>query len=47
MSPILQISGKKMVKALEKKGFLFVSKKGSHIKIARKESGFKRIIISS
>lgn len=45
MSPILQIDGKKLVRALEKKGFFFVSQKGSHIKMARKENGAKTIVI--
>jgi len=45
MSPILQVNGKKLVRALEKRGFFFVSQKGSHIKMVKQEDGAKTIII--
>lgn len=45
MTPIIQISGKKLVRILEKKGFLFVSQKGSHIKLEKKLDGAKLILI--
>lgn len=39
------ISGKEMVKVLEKIGFLKVSQKGSHIKLKRKNGGVTEIVI--
>lgn len=45
MTPIIQISGKKLQRILEKKGFLFVSQKGSHIKLEKKIDGGKIIVI--
>lgn len=45
MTPIVQISGKKLVRILEKKGFLFVSQKGSHIKMEKRFDGGKVIVI--
>jgi predicted RNA binding protein YcfA (HicA-like mRNA interferase family) len=45
MTPIIQISGKKLVKILENQGFLFVSQKGSHIKLEKKIGGGRLIVI--
>lgn len=45
MTPIIQISGKKLQRILEKKGFLFVSQKGSHIKMEKRLDGGKIIVI--
>lgn len=45
MSPIVQISSRKLVRILENRGFFFVSQKGSHIKLERKIDGAKTIVI--
>lgn len=41
---MLQISAKELIKALQKSGFIFISQKGSHIKL-RKENPIRKTII--
>ncbi|MBI4080952.1 MAG: type II toxin-antitoxin system HicA family toxin [Candidatus Levybacteria bacterium] len=44
MSNIPQISGKKVINALEKIGFQVVRQKGSHIRLIRMYQGKKQVI---
>lgn len=44
MSSIPQISGNKLIKALEKIGFRVVRQKGSHIRLSRILKGRKQLI---
>lgn len=39
------VSGKNLVKALNKAGFKFVSQKGSHVKLRKIDSGGKKTVI--
>lgn len=41
---MLQISAKELIKALQKLGFIYISQKGSHIKL-RKERPIRKTII--
>lgn len=41
---MIQISAKELIKALQKSGFIFISQKGSHIKL-RKERPIRKTII--
>ena len=45
MSNIPQVSGKETIKALQKIGFITISQKGSHVKLARLLSGQKQTVI--
>ena len=45
MPKLPQVSGKDVIKALEKIGFSKISQKGSHIKIIRKKQNFTQTII--
>ncbi len=42
---MLQVSAKELVKALQKLGFVFVSQKGSHIKLRKRYPIRKNVII--
>jgi predicted RNA binding protein YcfA (HicA-like mRNA interferase family) len=42
---MLQISAKELIKVLQKLGFVFVSQKGSHIKLRKEKPIRKNIII--
>lgn len=44
MSNVPQISGKKVIKALEKIGFVVSRQKGSHIRLVRMQSGMKQLV---
>jgi len=39
------VSGKEVIKALEKAGFEIVSQKGSHVKLRKTDSGEKKTVI--
>ena len=45
MSKLPQVSGKDTIKALQKIGFVIVSQKGSHVKLARKTSDQNQTVI--
>lgn len=44
MSNIPQVSGKKVIKALQKIGFSTVRQKGSHVRLARIKNGRKELV---
>lgn len=44
MSNIPQVSGKQVVKALEKIGFTVSRQKGSHIRLVRIQNGLKQLV---
>lgn len=44
MSNVPQISGKEVIKALEKIGFVVSRQKGSHIRLVRIQSGIKHLV---
>lgn len=44
MSNIPQVSGKEVIKALEKIGFVISRQKGSHIRLVRMQSEVKQLI---
>ena len=44
MSNIPQISGKELIKVLEKIGFKVVRQKGSHVRLVRVEKGIKQLV---
>ncbi len=44
MSDIPQISGKQVIKSLEKIGFAVVRQKGSHIRLSRIHNGKKQLV---
>lgn len=45
MSNIPQVSGKETIKAFQKIGFIIISQKGSHVKLARLLTGQKQTVI--
>lgn len=45
MSKYPVVSGRKVIGALLKAGFVFISQKGSHVKLKRKMAGEVRIVI--
>lgn len=45
MSKLPQVSGKEVIKALQKIGFVVVSQRGSHIKLERKKSNQRQTVI--
>lgn len=44
MPNIPQVSGKEVIKALEKIGFAVVRQKGSHIRLVRIKNGIKQLV---
>jgi len=44
MSNIPQVSGKKVVKALQKLGYVITRQKGSHIRLVKIEKGVKQLV---
>jgi predicted RNA binding protein YcfA (HicA-like mRNA interferase family) len=44
MSTIPQVSGKETIKVLQKIGFVIVTQRGSHVKLARVSSNQKQIV---
>ncbi len=44
MSNVPQISGKELIKALEKIGFKTARQKGSHIRLVREQEGVKQLV---
>lgn len=44
MSNVPQVNGKKVIKALEKIGFVVSRQKGSHIRLVRVRSGVKQLV---
>lgn len=44
MSNVPQISGKGVIKALEKNGFVVSRQKGSHIRLVRIQGGVKQLV---
>ena len=44
MSNVPQVSGKEVIKALEKIGFAVSRQKGSHIRLVRIQSGVKQLV---
>ena len=47
MSNVPQVSGKDVIKALQKIGFSFVRQKGSHVRLSRIKNGRKQLVTVS
>lgn len=43
--PVKSVSGKDVIKALTKTGFVFANQRGSHVKLRKKTDKGKRIVI--